>query len=236
MKVGNGRSKMKNWKWMLILHFTFSIFNFTFAATTATREMVTNFAARVSRSATDYTDAATNQLAQAIAPKADAQTLAVELASADWFRHGYPGAILASGAIDAWNGSYTLKGSTYECALYYNGAWVYTETQIRLGGSSLVGIYSNTASRAATELTFGNILLTRTNETWTTTAYPVVYSNQLAQAVAPKADAVKTVSVNTGGASTNLVVRPVYATVNLVIRECETANGQKQYRLIRKED
>ena len=224
MKVGNGRFKMKNWKWMLILHFTFSISNFTFAATTATREMVTNFAARVSQAATNYTDAATHQLAQAIAPKADAQTLAVELASADWFRHGYPGAILASGATDAWNGSYTFKGSTYECALYYNG------------GSSLVGIYSNTASRAATELTFGNILLTRTNETWTTTAYPVVYSNQLAQAVAPKADAVKTVSVNTGGASTNLVVRPVYANVNLVIRECETANGQKQYRLIRKED
>ena len=119
MKVGNGRFKMKNWKWMLILHFTFSISNFTFAATTATREMVTNFAARVSQAATNYTDAATNQLAQAIAPKADA---------------------------------------------------------------------------------------------------------------------VKTVSVNTGGASTNLVVRPVYATVNLVIRECETANGQKQYRLIRKED
>lgn len=65
---------------------------------------------------------------------------------------------------------------------------------------------------------------------------PLAATNQLAQAVAPKADAVKTVSVNTGGASTNLVVRPVYATVNLVIRECETANGQKQYRLIRKED
>lgn len=62
MKVGNGRSKMKNWKWMLILHFTFSIFNFTFAATTATREMVTNFAARVSQAATNYTDAATNAL------------------------------------------------------------------------------------------------------------------------------------------------------------------------------
>lgn len=64
---------------------------------------------------------------------------------------------------------------------------------------------------------------------------PLATTNQLAQAVAPKADAVKTVSVTTGGASTNLVVRPVYATVNLVIRECETANGQKQYRLIRKD-
>lgn len=65
---------------------------------------------------------------------------------------------------------------------------------------------------------------------------PLATTNQLAQAVAPKADAVKTVTVNVGGASTNLVVRPVYANVNLVIRECETANGTKQYRLIRKEE
>ena len=61
-------------------------------------------------------------------------------------------------------------------------------------------------------------------------------TNHVARAVAPKADAVKTVTVNTGGASTNLVVRPVYANVNLVIRECETANGSKQFRLIRKEE
>lgn len=65
---------------------------------------------------------------------------------------------------------------------------------------------------------------------------PLATTNQLVQAVAPKADAVKTVTVNAGGASTNLVVRPVYANVNLVIRECETANGSKQYRLIRKEE
>lgn len=65
---------------------------------------------------------------------------------------------------------------------------------------------------------------------------PLATTNQLAQAVAPKADAVKTVSVNTGGASTNLVVRPVYANVHLVIREVSAANGQKQYRLIRKEE
>lgn len=65
---------------------------------------------------------------------------------------------------------------------------------------------------------------------------PLATTNQLAQAVAPKADAVKTVTVNAGGASTNLVVRPVYANVNLVIRECETANGNRQYRLIRKEE
>ena len=65
---------------------------------------------------------------------------------------------------------------------------------------------------------------------------PLATTNQLAQAIAPKADAAKTVTVNTGGASTNLVVRPVYANINLVIRECETANGQKQYRLIRKEN
>ena len=65
---------------------------------------------------------------------------------------------------------------------------------------------------------------------------PLATTNQLAQAIAPKADAVKTVTVNTGGASTNLVVRPVYANVNLVIRECETANGSKQFRLIRKEE
>ena len=51
-----------------------------------------------------------------------------------------------------------------------------------------------------------------------------------------KADAEKRVTINTGAGATNLVVRPVYANVNLVIRECETANGQKQYRLIRKED
>jgi len=57
-----------------------------------------------------------------------------------------------------------------------------------------------------------------------------------AQAIASKADAEKTVTINTGAGATNLVVRPVYANVNLVIRECETANGQKQYRLIKKED
>lgn len=66
---------------------------------------------------------------------------------------------------------------------------------------------------------------------------PLATTNQLAQAVAPKADAVKRVTIDTGsGASTNLVVRPVYANVNLVIRECETANGNRQYRLIRKEE
>lgn len=65
---------------------------------------------------------------------------------------------------------------------------------------------------------------------------PLATTNQLIQAVAPKADAEKTVTINTGAGSTNLVVRPVYANVKLVIRECETANGQKQYRLIRKED
>lgn len=57
-----------------------------------------------------------------------------------------------------------------------------------------------------------------------------------AAAIATKADAVKRVTIDTGSGATNLVVRPVYANVNLVIRECETANGQKQYRLIRKED
>lgn len=51
-----------------------------------------------------------------------------------------------------------------------------------------------------------------------------------------KADAEKRITVDTGAGPTNLVVRPVYANANLVIRECETANGQKQYRLIRKED
>lgn len=51
-----------------------------------------------------------------------------------------------------------------------------------------------------------------------------------------KADAEKTVTINTGAGATNLVVRPVYANVNLVIRECETANGSKQFRLIRKEE
>ena len=55
-------------------------------------------------------------------------------------------------------------------------------------------------------------------------------------AIASKADSEKRVTVNTGTVATNLVVRPVYANVNLVIRECETANGQKQYRLIRKEN
>lgn len=54
--------------------------------------------------------------------------------------------------------------------------------------------------------------------------------------LAKKADAQRRISVNTGSGATNLVVRPVYANANLVIRECETANGQKQYRLIRKED
>jgi len=66
---------------------------------------------------------------------------------------------------------------------------------------------------------------------------PLATTNQLAQAVAPKADAVKRVTIDTGSGATNLVVRPVYATVNLVIRECETANGQTKYRLIiRKEE
>ena len=65
---------------------------------------------------------------------------------------------------------------------------------------------------------------------------PLATTNQLIQAVAPKADAEKTVTINTGSGATNLVVRPVYANVNLVIRECETANGSKQFRLIRKEE
>ena len=71
-------------------------------------------------------------------------------------------------------------------------------------------------------------------ETVKTASQPWV-TNHVAQAVAPKADAVKRVTIDTGSGATNLVVRPVYANVNLVIRECETANGQKQYRLIRKE-
>lgn len=54
-------------------------------------------------------------------------------------------------------------------------------------------------------------------------------------AIAAKADAEKRVAIDTGSGATNLVVRPVYANVNLVIRECETANGQRQYRLVRKE-
>jgi len=57
-----------------------------------------------------------------------------------------------------------------------------------------------------------------------------------AAAIATKADAEKRVTIDTGSGATNLVVRPVYANANLVIRECETANGQKQYRLIRKEN
>ena len=60
-------------------------------------------------------------------------------------------------------------------------------------------------------------------------------TNAASATIASKADAVKTVTVNTGTA-TNLVVQPVYANAALVIRECETANGNKQYRLIRKEN
>lgn len=55
-------------------------------------------------------------------------------------------------------------------------------------------------------------------------------------AITNAAPSSKTIAVDTGAGATNLVVRPVYANVNLVVRECETANGQKQYRLIRKED
>ena len=65
---------------------------------------------------------------------------------------------------------------------------------------------------------------------------PLATTNQLAQAVAPKADAVKDVTISIGGSSsTNLTVRPVYSNAQLVIRECETAGGGRQFRIIRKE-
>ena len=65
---------------------------------------------------------------------------------------------------------------------------------------------------------------------------PVVTNIVVDASITNAAPASKTVEINTGSGATNLVVRPVYANVNLVIRECETANGNKQYRLIKKEN
>ncbi len=61
-------------------------------------------------------------------------------------------------------------------------------------------------------------------------------TNQLAAAVAPKADANPTIQTSAGGVATNETAHVVYANVRLVIREMPAANGQKQFRLIRKND
>ena len=61
-------------------------------------------------------------------------------------------------------------------------------------------------------------------------------TNAVACTVATKADAHPTIRTTVGGVSTNETATVVYANVKLMVREVPTANGQKQYRLIRKND
>ena len=61
-------------------------------------------------------------------------------------------------------------------------------------------------------------------------------TNAVACTVATKADAHPTIRTTVGGVSTNESATVVYANVKLMVREVPTANGQKQYRLIRKND
>ena len=61
-------------------------------------------------------------------------------------------------------------------------------------------------------------------------------TNQIAVAVAAKADAAPTIQTTIGGVSTNETGRVVYSNVSLIIREVPAANGQRQLRVIRKND
>ena len=61
-------------------------------------------------------------------------------------------------------------------------------------------------------------------------------TNEISRTVATKADAHPTIRTTVGGVSTNETAAVVYANVKLMVREVPTANGQKQYRLIRKND
>lgn len=63
---------------------------------------------------------------------------------------------------------------------------------------------------------------------------PLASRSQVVEAVEPKADAHPTITTTVGGSSTNETGCVVYANVSLVIREVPAANGQKQFRLIRK--
>ena len=63
-----------------------------------------------------------------------------------------------------------------------------------------------------------------------------VATNQIAAAMSTKADANPTIRTTTGGVSTNETGRVVYSNVSLIIREVPAANGQRQLRVIRKND
>ncbi len=61
-------------------------------------------------------------------------------------------------------------------------------------------------------------------------------TNQITTAIAEKADARPAIQTTIGGVTTNETYRVVYSNVQLVIREVSAANGQKQLRVIRKND
>lgn len=63
-----------------------------------------------------------------------------------------------------------------------------------------------------------------------------IATSEISRTVATKADAHPTIRTTVGGVSTNETATVVYANVKLMVREVPTANGQKQYRLIRKND
>ena len=61
-------------------------------------------------------------------------------------------------------------------------------------------------------------------------------TNDFSRTIAAKADAHPQIRTTVGGVSTNETANVVYANVKLMVREVPTANGQKQFRLIRKND
>jgi hypothetical protein len=71
--------------------------------------------------------------------------------------------------------------------LMYDGKWLYRTYRTRLGGGPPDWQYTNTASKAATELVFGSLTLTRCDEVWGgdgsgPNRYPLVYADELAAA------------------------------------------------------
>ena len=67
--------------------------------------------------------------------------------------------------------------------LVYDGVWLYREFRVRLGGPAPEWQYTNTASKAATVLVFGNRTFERCDEVWGGgTNNPVAYMDDLSRA------------------------------------------------------
>ena len=102
-----------------------------------------------------------------------------EMESSEWLLLGNNCLLSWEPEEGEWHGSYSDKGNTTRCVLRYDGEWLYKSWVFRLGATVPDWQYTNTAIRTASELTFGNNNLVRTNETWATIDYPVVYANDL---------------------------------------------------------